>query len=142
MLLCKMALWFLWGWVGSGHTECLVEELLSIFPSQIRGLSNKKMDEIMKSSRHEHLLGTAACLFAPVGKRRQEVRVGPGSWKRYPEGLVLHTTMGVGCSLGPRSRKGWTLLMSPGDTVLPCPFPRWKIVLLLLAPAKSVTGRD
>lgn len=60
------------------------------------------------------------------------MREGPGLWKQYPEGLVLHTTVGVGRSLGPRTRKGWTLLTSPGDAVLPCPFLRWKIVLLLL----------
>lgn len=73
-----------------------MEELLSIFPSQIGRLSNKKMDENDNEIQQASTSVGSCCLhFAPVGNGRQEARVGLGSWKWCPEGLVLHTTMGV-----------------------------------------------
>lgn len=94
-----------------GHTECLMKELLSIFPSQIRRLSNKKIDEINNEIQQAQTSAGNCCLpFSTVRRRRQEARVGPGLWKPYPERLVLHTPMGVDHSLGPHSRTGWTLL--------------------------------
>lgn len=80
--------------------------------------------------------------FCSSGKKETRGENRTGLMEVATLGLALHATMGVDCSLGPCSRNGWTLPTSPGDAVIPCPLPRWKIELLLLVPSKSVTGQD
>lgn len=120
-----------------------MEKLLSIFSSQIRRLSNKKMCEINCKIQHMQTSAENGCLpFCSGGKKEARGENRTGLMEAASLGLALHATIGVYCSLGPCSRKGWTLPTSPGDAVIPCPFPRRKIELLLLVPSKTVTGQD
>jgi len=61
MLLCKIALPFIWGRVGAERTQCVMVKLLSIFPSQIR-LSDKKMDQINHESQQVQTFAGNCCL--------------------------------------------------------------------------------
>lgn len=65
--------------MGAGHKGSLVEEWLSIFPSQIRRLSNKKMDEIHNEIQQAQTSAGNCCLrFCFSGKKeaRGEGRTG------------------------------------------------------------------